>query len=208
MNLESIILQVQTKLGVESDGKAGIETWTAIRDRIVGKQPPEPSETAPMPDKPSVPIAPEDAVDARSEGIIATLNPRVAPYVRALIHRADDRGITIKAISGTRTYAEQNALYNQRPQVTKARGGYSNHNFGIAFDIGVFQDGKYLGESPLYKVVGAMGLDIGLDWGGNWKSFVDEPHYQLRPKWAKDMSEGAMLAELRRRKDNGIDPFA
>ena len=46
-------------------------------------------------------------------------------------------------------------------------------------------------------------MDLGLEWGGNWKTFLDEPHFQLRPKWAGDMRERDMLAELRTRKDSG-----
>jgi peptidoglycan LD-endopeptidase CwlK len=107
-----------------------------------------------------------------------------------------------------RTYAEQDALYAQGrttagPKVTNARGGYSNHNFGIAFDVGVFEGGRYLGESPKYKAVGVLGSELGLEWGGNWKTIVDQPHYQLRPAWATQMAERDMLAELRQRVASG-----
>ncbi|MEO6788087.1 MAG: M15 family metallopeptidase, partial [Chthoniobacteraceae bacterium] len=83
------------------------------------------------------------------------------------------------------------------------KAGHSNHNFGIAFDIGVFKGGKYLPESPDYRKVGAIGAGIGLDWGGNWKSFEDQPHFELHPKWAASLSEEQMLKELRERKDSG-----
>ena len=113
--------------------------------------------------------------------------PQVQPLARALIESAAAIGIAIKIISGTRTYDEQNALYEQGRTksgriVTNARGGYSNHNFGIAFDIGVFEGGRYLDESPAYKAVGALGMKLGLEWGGNWKTIQDEPHFQLRPR--------------------------
>jgi hypothetical protein len=49
----------------------------------------------------------------------------------------------------------------------------------------------------------SFGTDLGLEWGGNGKSIQDEPHFQLRPKWAADLSERDMLAELRSRKDSG-----
>jgi peptidoglycan L-alanyl-D-glutamate endopeptidase CwlK len=132
----------------------------------------------------------------------------VQPYARALVTKAAQNGITIKVISGLRTYDEQNDLYAQgrtKPGniVTNARGGYSNHNFGIAFDIGVFEGSSYKDESPKYKAVGALGTDLGLEWGGNWKTIQDEPHFQLRPNWAADLSEKDMLAELRDRKDEG-----
>jgi peptidoglycan L-alanyl-D-glutamate endopeptidase CwlK len=143
--------------------------------------------------------------------VIATLHPKVQPYARALVLKAASAGITIKIISGLRTYAEQDALYAQgrtKPGniVTRVKGGYSNHNFGVAFDVGVFDGPKYVPESPRYKAVGAIGLDLGLEWGGNWKDFKDEPHFQLRPKWAAG-SEKDMLAELRTRKAAGKDLY-
>jgi peptidoglycan L-alanyl-D-glutamate endopeptidase CwlK len=129
------------------------------------------------------------ATDPRSEKSISTLLPEVRPLARALVHKASALGIQIRVISGFRTYEEQAALYAQGRTtpgrvITNARPGYSNHNFGIAFDVGVFEGSRYLGESPKYKAVGALGMDIGLEWGGSWKTLVDEPHFQLRPDWA------------------------
>jgi len=157
------------------------------------------------------------ALDARSLKNIATLHPEVQPFAVTLAAKAAEAGITIQIISGTRTYAEQDALYakgrtkapiGKKHIVTNAKGGHSNHNFGIAFDVGVFEGKSYKGSSPKYKAVGALGTSLGLEWGGNWKSFVDEPHFQLRPKWAADMKQSEMLAELRRRVKAGISPFA
>ena len=186
------------KLGVSVDGNPGPKTWSAIYRSIVG-EPPAASATTTL-------------ADERSERNIATLLPQVQPLARALIESAAAIGIAIKIISGTRTYEEQNALYEQGRSkagriVTNARGGYSNHNFGIAFDIGVFEGGRYLDESPAYKAVGAIGMKLGLEWGGNWKTIQDEPHFQLRPAWAREMSERDMLAELRRRNSQNLPVF-
>ncbi len=201
MRIEEMIAAVQKKLGVQVDGRAGTETWGAIyaalvKPKVEGLPPGEAIETA----------------DPRSEKNIATLLAEVQPLARALVQKATLSGIRIKVISGLRTYAEQDALYAQGrtqpgPKVTSARGGYSNHNFGIAFDVGVFEGNQYLGESPKYKAVGVLGMDLGLEWGGNWKTIVDQPHFQLRPAWARDLTERAMLAELRTRAANGTAVF-
>jgi len=203
MDIEAVIRKIQKKLGIEVDGKAGPQTWSAIYESVVGTD----SRAAPKI------AALTEAVDARSEKVIATLLPEVRPYARSLVLKAAASGITIKVIGGTRTFEEQDALYakgrpNNGPIVTNARGGRSNHNFGIAFDIGVFEGGKYLGESPKYKAVGVLGEQLGLEWGGNWKTFKDAPHFQLRPSWAETMAESAMLAELRKRKTHGVTAFA
>ncbi|GMU46756.1 MAG: hypothetical protein AMXMBFR26_15380 [Porticoccaceae bacterium] len=195
MTIEEMIAAVQRELGVQVDGRAGPETWGAIHRRLV-----KPTATGgPPPAAPAI-----DAVDPRSEGHIATLLPEVQPLARALVQKAAQHDIRIRVISGTRSYAEQDALYAQGrtapgSKVTNARGGHSNHNFGIAFDIGVFEGNKYLGESVKYKAVGALGMELGLEWGGNWKTIVDEPHFQLRPAWAAGLAERDLLAELRAR---------
>ena len=199
MNIPEVIRAFQKELGISVDGYAGLETWQAIYNRIVPNAQP--------------PAATSGKVDDRSEKVIATLLPEVQPYARALVTKAGADGITIKVISGLRTYDEQNDLYAQgrtKPGriVTNARGGFSNHNFGIAFDVGVFEGGQYLDESPKYKAVGVLGMDLGLEWGGNWKTIQDEPHFQLRPKWAGDLSERDMLAELRLRKESGKGAYA
>ena len=199
MTLDATIRAVQEKVGVTVDGNPGLQTWSAIYRSIVG-EPPVSSGTTTL-------------ADERSERNIATLLPQAQPIARALIESAAAIGIAIKIISGTRTFAEQDALYEQGRTkagriVTNARGGYSNHNFGIAFDIGVFEGGRYLDESPAYKVVGALGMKLGLEWGGNWKTIQDEPHFQVRPAWARDLSERDMLAELRARRERGDSAFA
>jgi peptidoglycan LD-endopeptidase CwlK len=202
MTIDEMISAVQEKLGVQVDGKAGPETWVAIYAAIVNPS----GETTDVASLLS-------SVDPRSEGNISTLLPEVQPIARALVQKAAANGIRIKVISGLRTYEEQDALYAKGrtepgPKVTNARSGYSNHNFGIAFDIGIFAGTKYLPESPGYKAVGILGMDLGLEWGGNWKTIVDEPHFQLRPTWASDMNESDMLAKLRDRVAAGRPIFA
>ncbi len=129
--------------------------------------------------------------DIRTERNIQTLllkaQQAARTAIKALGNEVLGAGVTVRIISGTRTYAEQNALYkrgrfgNPGPIVTKARGGQSNHNFGIAWDIGIFDQGSYRPESPLYHEAGPIVLAAtpGVEWGGNWTSIVDEPHYQL-----------------------------
>jgi peptidoglycan L-alanyl-D-glutamate endopeptidase CwlK len=138
--------------------------------------------------------------DERTEKNIATLIPKAQVFAHDFMERAIQamalKGVVVKIISGTRTYAEQNILYAKGrtapgPRVTNARGGYSNHNFGIAFDIGLFKDGKYLTSSPLYNECGVIGESVGLEWGGRWKTFPDGPHYQL--------NTGLTIAQMRDR---------
>ena len=129
--------------------------------------------------------------DARSEGCIATLQPNAQRKAREFLAATAVLPFAYKIISGTRTYAEQDGLFalgrtKSGKIVTKAKGGQSNHNFGIAWDVGIFDGATYFAgntkkEDQAYVVLGQHILAQvgGLEWGGNWVGFVDKPHYQL-----------------------------
>ena len=109
-------------------------------------------------------------------------------------------GISCSLLSGTRTYIEQNRLYALRPKVTNAHGGQSNHNFGIAVDVGLFLNGKYMTganrtEDKAYADFAALvKRDVhDIEWGGDWVSFKDAPHYQY--KTGKTLDEVRKLFE-------------
>lgn len=196
---ERAVKDFQVLRGLKPDGIVGPATWAALDANAAKMAPAKPAEPPAM-----------GLVDERSEKMIATLHPAIQNKARKFVQEAALQGITIKIISGLRSYEEQDALYakgrtTQGNIVTKARAGYSNHNFGLAFDIGVFENGKYVPESPKYKQVAHVGKWLGFEWGGDWKTIKDEPHYQMRPVWARGMPESSMLAELRRRKQSGQD---
>jgi len=138
-------------------------------------------------------------IDPRSQKVIDSLLPKVQPVfancLLALKKHFEALGVEAKYISGHRSWAEQDAIYAQGrtkpgPIVTKAKGGESNHNYGIAADVGLFlPDGKYLAESSFYSRIGrVVAFFPELEWGGTWR-FSDEPHIQYRT--------GKTLAELR-----------
>jgi len=88
--------------------------------------------------------------DTRSESNLITLTPKVQVLARRFLEIVTHKGYDVRIISGTRTYAEQDTLYRKgrygstENKVTNARGGQSNHNFGMAWDIGLFENGKYI----------------------------------------------------------------
>lgn len=214
------IKAVQQTLGIDPDGVAGPHTWEAVYAKIVGAAPATPAQAGSQ-----SPPAGAGGLDARSERNILSLHPKVHPYARALAEKAAQAGIQIQIISGTRTYDEQAKIYAQGRTapgdiVTHAKPGHSNHNFGVAFDVGIFVGGQYIDDladkkkydrallNRQYGAVGAIGKSIGLEWGGDWTSIHDEPHFELRPAWARSMSEEAMLTALRDRHETGQDQFA
>ena len=106
---------------------------------------------------------------------------------RALVKKAAQHGITINVIGGLRTYEEQNELFAQgrtKPGriVTNARGGFSNHNFGIALDVGVFEGANYLGESPSTKQSALS------EWIWDWNGAATGKRFWMNPtfKYARN----------------------
>ncbi|CAN5135010.1 hypothetical protein BH09BAC1_BH09BAC1_00970 [soil metagenome] len=123
------------------------------------------------------------------------------PYMESRLSQITDAiqatlstGVTCKFISAHRTPADQFELYKKGRTfkngswvktgsvVTNIDGlsKKSMHNYlpCLAFDMGLFKDGKYLGNHPDYKKV-AEGKAFNLKWGGDWTSLVDQPHLEM-----------------------------
>lgn len=138
-------------------------------------------------------------MDSRSALTLATLLPVVQPRFKSFYETASKamkvHGLSVLFVSGTRSYAEQSALYAQGrtmpgKKVTNARAGFSNHNFGVAVDLAVFRGKTWLSESPAYDWLGPIGEACGLKWGGRWKD-PDRPHYEY--------PTGLTMAQMRER---------
>ena len=121
-----------------------------------------------------------------SENRLKKVHPELARRVRMVIDNLAKAGMQVEVVQGLRTVAEQDALFAQgrtKPGkvVTNARGGQSNHNYGIAVDVVPFADGKPNWDAPnsIWIAIGGEAEKVGLEWGGNWKKFLDRPHIQL-----------------------------
>jgi len=135
-------------------------------------------------------------VDGITLDRIKLLHPKLRDEVSDMYQEmcaAISPSIMLRFAYTTRTFAEQDALYAKVPRVTKAKGGQSYHNYGLAFDI-VFlidKDGNGSTESASWDVktdfdkdgesdwieVVTIAKRYGFEWGGDWK-FVDNPHFQ------------------------------
>jgi peptidoglycan L-alanyl-D-glutamate endopeptidase CwlK len=122
--------------------------------------------------------------------VLDKVYPRLADKVSQLLYLLAARDLSFGAFMGVRTFAEQDALYAQGRTtpgkiVTKAKGGKSWHNFGLAVDIVEDGDVEQAGiqwswsKNLDYLKIGALAKTVGLEWGGFWKSFTDYPHVQL-----------------------------
>lgn len=138
-----------------------------------------------------------------SEKRLALVHPELRRRVRATVRAAEADGIELIVTQGLRTLAEQQRLYDKgrvippignRYIVTKAKPGSSWHNYGLAVDLAPLDAfGKLTWEDkhPGWAAIGKHGRAAGLEWGGDWESFVDRPHLQLRA--GMTLAQAAML---------------
>jgi len=121
---------------------------------------------------------------------IATAHPKIREELKNYYIECNNKlpkGVRLRFAYVYRSVEEQNKLYNQRPKVTNAKGGQSIHNYGLAFDYvimldkdnnGTFETIEWDLKSPYHKVVVNYFRTNGYEWGGDWASFKDYPHFQ------------------------------
>src|SRR5689334_1902015 len=81
----------------------------------------------------------EETMDPISEARIKDVHPLLAEKIRTMAAMLEQEGIIIRVVQAFRTWAEQQALYEQGRSragkiVTNCPGGHSYHNFGLAVD--------------------------------------------------------------------------
>lgn len=127
---------------------------------------------------------------------IEELEPETRKLCRELIRKSEESGIPIIITSTFRDWDTQDRLFSKGRttpgrKVTNARGGYSWHNFRRAFDFVPLDahGGADWNDLDKFDKVGAIGKSLGLEWGGDFKTFPDRPHFQF--------THGMSLAQAR-----------
>src|SRR3990167_4530812 len=130
---------------------------------------------------------------------ITGLHPKVAEAARKTIEEAKARKMVVGVHSGLRTAEEQESLYalgrtrvnpdgksTSNPMgnvVTNAKAWESWHSYGLSVDL-VFKNemGGWTWNRPEsdWKALGGVGKMFGFEWGGDWQTFKDRPHFQMR----------------------------
>lgn len=106
----------------------------------------------------------------------------VHPDLVKVVHRAIElTEIDFTVTEGLRDVERQKKLLAAGASKTMR----SRHLTGHAVDLAALVDGRIRWDWPLYdKLAKAMKsaaaeLGIPIEWGGDWKSFRDGPHFQL-----------------------------
>lgn len=156
-------------------------------------------------------------MDSYTKQRIGKLHPSVREEVTKIIEECDSAltgRAKVRVTQGLRTFEEQDALYAQgrtKPgkKVTNAKGGQSIHNYGFAVDICLIIDGKIASwdaakdwdndtVADWYECVKIFAKH-GWEWGGNWKTFKDMPHFDKR-----NLNSWRKLSKLKKDKNGYI----
>ncbi|MCX7902642.1 MAG: M15 family metallopeptidase [Burkholderiaceae bacterium] len=125
------------------------------------------------------------------------LAPDVAHMARLMLGECAKRGLDVIVICTWRSAAEQAYLWESGrsrpgPILTNARPGQSLHNCiegarraARAFDVVPMRAGRPVwgtagDDLKLWQAVGRCGLDVGLEWAGEWEKMREFPHFQKR----------------------------
>ncbi|PHS24005.1 MAG: hypothetical protein COA85_08940 [Robiginitomaculum sp.] len=99
-----------------------------------------------------------------------------------IVHRALQLStIDFAVLEGRRSLDRQQLLYESGATRTMN----SRHLTGHAVDLGAWVGGSLRWDWPLYEKINqamqlaAVELNTPVEWGGDWQSFRDGPHFQL-----------------------------
>ena len=135
----------------------------------------------------------EKTWDYHTDRRIRTLHPLIQNNAKAFILQAEkELGIKLRVVSALRTWAEQNRLYAEGRTsagkiVTNAKAGQSLHNYGLAIDVVEIKNGKALWNNSNWNKIATLGKSLGFSWGGDWKTFKDKPHFEM--KFGRSLNE-------------------
>lgn len=113
----------------------------------------------------------------RSIDRLRGVNPDLVSVVKLAIERSD---VDFMVTEGLRTKERQRELVAAGASKTMN----SRHITGHAVDLAAYVNGIRW-DWPLYEKIAkamkqaAYELNIKIEWGGDWKSFKDGPHFQL-----------------------------
>jgi peptidoglycan LD-endopeptidase CwlK len=122
---------------------------------------------------------------------LATVNPILQTLVnRSITGTTQDFGI-IKG-GGYRTTEQQYQYYLEGKSKVDGVKVVGTHQLRLAVDMIPYVEGKYTWEhlepfkainsTVMKEWAGMKNKEYNLSWGGNWKTFRDYPHYELRKK--------------------------
>lgn len=107
-------------------------------------------------------------------------HPAMRKAAAELVRRLAAEGIAVKLIFGYTPYS---------PRKRTGPGGWASwHEFGLAFDLNLTHrkslgDAKkhFVDDDATWRRIGAVAAEVGLVWGGSWRTTYDPFHFEWHP---------------------------
>lgn len=112
---------------------------------------------------------------------LAGVNPDLVRVVKRAIEITT---VDFAVLEGVRSKSRQEQLVKAGASQTMN----SRHITGHAVDLGAYVSGSVRWDWPLYHKIAdavkqaAAELGVPIEWGGDWRTFKDGPHFQLPHK--------------------------
>ena len=107
------------------------------------------------------------------------LHPYFRDKISSLITMCKAKGIELAIVESYRTHSKQNEYKSMGGNYTRSGGGKSKHQYGLAVDVVPMIDSvAQWDNAKLWRKVGVIGEQLGLRWGGRWKSLYDPGHFE------------------------------
>lgn len=115
---------------------------------------------------------------------ISDLRPDVAAYCRVFLGRCAAAGLKVLVTETVRDAEYQAMLYAKGRTAPGAivtnqkTPSFHSNKAGLAFDICKNVKGHEYDDPGFFRRCAVIAKELGFSWGGDWKSFVDLPHFQ------------------------------
>ena len=123
-------------------------------------------------------VAPRFRLSRRSLSRLDGVHPDLVRVVKRAIEITE---VDFAVTEGLRTIERQRELY----KAGASRTMNSRHLTGHAVDLVALVGGKVRWDWPLYERIAAAVKEaarlegVPIEWGGDWRTFKDGPHFQL-----------------------------
>lgn len=144
--------------------------------------------------------------DPNQESYIQNLHLQARAYFRKFIREVESRtGWKVIITSGYRTFAKQQQLKQENSNNAKPGGSW--HNYGMAIDINLTKGNTTIKKANSKQDWNNTGVPqiaelLGFDWGGNFASYHDPVHFDIR-----DIIENKFSLSIDDLKDKAFTQF-
>ncbi|MCA9520134.1 MAG: M15 family metallopeptidase [Myxococcales bacterium] len=157
----------------------------AIRPRPLGPSPESPRRPTPRHERPIVRLTPELSKQARLS-LLDQVHPGLASRGAEFVRRCWQAGLRVRLISAYRAYSPRRI---RRTASNKKRRMWASwHNWALALDFSfIGRDGRTESIRRIrrgdkrWNRAGRIAREVGLIWGGDFRSGPDKPHIEWHP---------------------------